>query len=100
MLAERAQASGGVLVARMASLLEHETTEADDDDVDEARTSLHDDMERYSKVIQGVRERVKLVNNLGDDTTEEPLRDVLETMEANAHHCEHSLVDVSLGLWG
>jgi starvation-inducible DNA-binding protein len=95
-IAERAQAIGGVPVSGMESLLDHATIEAEDDDVYDARTSLQNDMELYSEMIESMREHVKLANNLGDFTTEEVLREVLETMEEDAHHFEHYLEDDSL----
>jgi len=97
-IAERAQAIGGVPVSGMDSLLEHATIESEDDDVYDVRTSLHNDMELYSEVIQGMREHVKLANNLGDFATEEVLREVLATLEEDAHHFEHYLEDDSLVL--
>jgi len=55
-------------------------------------------MSLCSEVIQGMREHVKLANNLGDFATEEVLREVLATLEEDAHHFEHYLEDDSLVL--
>ncbi|WP_373189427.1 DNA starvation/stationary phase protection protein DpsA [Halolamina sp.] len=96
LLGERAQAIGGTPVTGMESLLEHATIEAEDDDIYDIRTSLENDLELYSEAIPGLREHVKLANNLGDFTTEEILRDVLETVEEDAHHVEHYLEDDTL----
>ena len=95
-LAERAQAIGGVPVARMETLSEHATVEPEDEDVYDVRTSLQNDLDIYSQIITTMREHVKLANNLGDYTTEEILRDVLETVEEDAHHVEHYLEDDTL----
>lgn len=95
-LAERAQAIGGVPVAGMASLSEHATVEPEDDDVYDVRKSLENVLAIYSEIITGMREHVKLANSLGDYTTEEILRDVLETVEEDTHHVEHYLNDDSL----
>jgi len=97
-LAERAQAIGGTPVAGMESLLEHATIESEDDDIYDARTSLEHDLALYSEIIQGMREHIKLANNLGDFTTEEILRENLETIEEDAHHIEHYLEDDTLVL--
>ena len=43
-------------------------------------------------------EFVALANELGDYTTEEILRDELETLEEHAHHFEHYLEDDTLVL--
>ena len=95
-LAERAQAIGGVPVAGMDSLSEHATVEPEDDDVYDVRTSLENYLEIYSEIITGMREHIKLANSLGDFTTEEILRDVLKTVEEDGHHVEHYLEDDTL----
>jgi DNA-binding ferritin-like protein len=96
LLGERAQAIGGTPVAGMESLLEHATIEPEGTDIYGVRTSLEHDLALYSEAIQGLRDHITLANNLGDYTTEEILRGVLETVEQDAHHVEHYLEDDSL----
>lgn len=95
-IAERAQALGGVPVAGMQAMLDKATVTPEDDDVYNARTSLENDLEMYGDIIEGMREHIKLCNNLGDYATEELLREILVTVEEDAHHIEHYLEDDSL----
>lgn len=95
-IAERAQALGGVPVAGLDALSEHATVTAEDDDVYGARDSLENDLEMYGDVIEGMREHIKLANNLGDYATEEMLRGILVHVEEDAHHLEHYLEDDSI----
>jgi DNA-binding ferritin-like protein len=97
-LAERLQALGGVPHASMPALVENATVEAEDEDVYDIRTSLANDLEMMGDIIESYREHVELASGLGDYTTEEMLRDQLETIEEHAHHIEHYLEDDTLVL--
>ncbi|MFB6127577.1 MAG: DNA starvation/stationary phase protection protein DpsA [Halolamina sp.] len=96
MLAERAQAIGGVPISGMDTLEEHATVGHEGPDAYGLRDSLENDLELYGDIIEDLREHVKLANNLGDYTTEEILRDVLEDVEDDGHHIEHYLEDDTL----
>jgi DNA-binding ferritin-like protein len=96
LLAERAQALGGVPVAGGKNLEEHAPVEPEGDDVYDVRTSLENDLELYGEIIESLREHVHLTSNLGDYASEEVLRDVLVDAEEAAHHLEHYLEDDSL----
>src|SRR6056297_3520885 len=52
MIAERAQAIGGVPVAGPANQQEHATIEFEGEDVYDIRTSLENDMEAYATIIE------------------------------------------------
>jgi DNA-binding ferritin-like protein len=95
-LAERAQAIGGVPMSGGANYEEHAPFEPEGDDVYDVRTSLENDLEAFGVIIESVRDHIELANELGDYTTEELLRDVLETVEEHAHHLEHYLEDDTL----
>jgi len=97
-LAERLQALGGVPHASMTALVENATVEAEDEDVYDVRTSLANDLEMMGDMIESYREHVELASALGDYTTEEMLRDQLETIEEHTHHIEHYLEDDTLVL--
>lgn len=99
-IAERAQALGGVPVAGMHSLADHATVEPEDNDVYDIRTSMENDLETYGDIIEGMREHIKLANNLGDYATEEMLKEILVVVEKDAHHHEHYLEDDSLVVEG
>ena len=95
-LAERAQALGGTPVSSMGNLQDHATIEAEDEDVYDIRTSLHNDMELYGDVIESLRDHIELAENLGDPTTAQILREILVETEEDAHHIEHYLEDDTL----
>ncbi|MCX2819849.1 DNA starvation/stationary phase protection protein [Haladaptatus sp. F3-133] len=95
-LAERAQALGGVPHASMVTLDEKSPVEAEDEDVYDIRTSLGKDLEMYGDIIETLRDHIALVQDLGDHTTAEILRDNLVQVEEDAHHIEHYLEDDSL----
>ena len=95
-LAERAQAIGGVPISGMDTMEEHATVAHEDPDAYDLRVSLENDLEVYGDIIEDMREHVKLANNLGDYTTEQILRDVLEHVEDDGHHIEHYLEDDTL----
>ena len=95
-IAERAQAIGGVPVASMPALSERATVEPEDEDVYDIRTSLENDLEIYGEIIEGLREHIRLANNLGDYATEEILKEILVEVEEDAHHIEHYLEDDTL----
>ena len=99
-IAERAQALGGVPVSGMRSLADTATVEPEDDDVYDIRTSMENDLEMYGDVIEGLREHIKLANNLGDYATEQLLTEILAVVEEDAHHHEHYLADDSLAVEG
>jgi len=96
--AERAQAIGGVPLSGGSTYEEHAPIEREGDDVYDIRTSLGNDMEAMGTVIETMRDHVALANELGDYTTEEILREHLETVEEHAHHFEHYLEDDTLVL--
>ena len=96
--AERAQAIGGVPLSGGSTFEEHAPVEPEGDDVYDIRTSLENDMEIMGDMIETMRDHVALANDLGDYTTEEILREELETLEEHAHHLEHYLEDDTLVL--
>ena len=95
-IAERAQALGGVPVAGPANQQERATVDFEGEDVYDVRTSLRHDLVVYGDIIEDLREHVELANSLGDYATEEILREILVTVEEDAHHHEHYLEDDSL----
>ena len=97
-LAERAQAIGGVPLSGGANYEAHAPIEPEGDDVYDVRTSLENDMEAFGVIIESMRDHIELANDLGDYTTEEILRDNLQTVEEHAHHLEHYLENDSLVL--
>ncbi|MFC7058840.1 DNA starvation/stationary phase protection protein DpsA [Halovenus salina] len=97
-LAERLQALGGVPNASMTTLAEEATVEAEDEDVYDIRTSLHNDLEMMGDIIESYREHIELAAGLGDHATAQMLREQLETIEEHTHHVEHYLEDDTLVL--
>jgi DNA-binding ferritin-like protein len=97
-LAERAQAIGGVPLSGGSTYEEHAPIEPEGEDVYEIRTSLENDVEAFGTIIEAMRDHIELANELGDYTTEELLRETLETVEEHAHHLEHYLEDDTLVL--
>jgi starvation-inducible DNA-binding protein len=95
-IAERAQAIGGVPIAGPANQEEHATVEFEGEDVYDIRTSLENDLEIYGDIIESLREHVELAGNLGDHATAEILRQILVEVEDDAHHVEHYLEDDTL----
>ncbi|MUW15374.1 DNA starvation/stationary phase protection protein [Halorubrum sp. CBA1125] len=95
-LAERAQALGGVPLSGGANYEEHAPVSPEDADAYDIRTSLENDLEIFGDIIEQLREHIRLANNLGDYTTEELLREILEDVEVHAHHVEHYLEDDTL----
>ncbi|MFC5277616.1 DNA starvation/stationary phase protection protein DpsA [Halorubrum rubrum] len=95
-IAERAQALGGVPLSGGANYEEHAPVTPEDADAYDVRTSLENDLEMFGDVVESLREHVRLANNLGDYTTEDHLRDVLEDVEEHGHHVEHYLEDDTL----
>ncbi len=97
-IAERAQALGGVPVAGPSNQEERATVEFEGEDVYDVRTSLQNDLEMYGDIIEDMREHIQLAGNLGDPATEEILRRILVEVEEDAHHIEHYLEDDTLVL--
>ncbi|MFR9705103.1 ferritin-like domain-containing protein, partial [Aeromonas sanarellii] len=64
-IAERAQAIGGVPIAGPANQEEHATVEFEGEDVYDIRTSLENDLEIYGDIIESLREHIELAGNLG-----------------------------------
>lgn len=95
-VAERAQALGGVPVAGPSNQEEHATVEFEGEDVYDIRTSLENDLDMYGDIIESMREHVELAENLGDHATAEILREILVDLEDDAHHIEHYLEDDTL----
>ncbi len=98
LIAERAQALGGVPVAGMPALTDRATVSFEDEDVYDIRTSLEHDLEIYGDIIESIRDHIELADNLGDYYTGEMLREILIGVEEDAHHIEHYLEDDSLVL--
>jgi len=96
--AERAQAIGGVPLSGGSTFEEHAPVEPEGDDVYDIRTSLHNDMAMLGDMIEMMRDHVEMVENLGDYTTGEIIREALEDVEEHAHHFEHYLEDDTLVL--
>ncbi|TKX76243.1 DNA starvation/stationary phase protection protein, partial [Halorubrum sp. SD626R] len=90
-LAERAQALGGVPLSGGANYEEHAPVTPEDADAYDIRTSLEHDLEMFGDITEQLREHIQLANNLGDYNTEEQLRDILEDVEEHGHHLEHYL---------
>ncbi len=97
-IAERAQAIGGIPVAGPSNLEERSPVEFEGEDVYDIRTSLRNDVEAMSTLIETLRDHIELASDLGDYTTEEILREQLVTIEEHAHHLEHYLEDDTLVL--
>jgi starvation-inducible DNA-binding protein len=97
-LAERAQAIGGVPLSGGSTYEEHAPIDPEGEDVYDIRTSLETDVEAFGTIIEAMRDHIELANDLGDYTTEELLRETLETVEEHAHHLEHYLEDDTLVL--
>ena len=97
-IAERAQAIGGVPLSGWSTFEEHAPIEPEGEDVYDIRTSLENDLEAFGVLIETLRDHIELANDLGDYTTEELLRETLETVEEHAHHLEHYLEDDTLVL--
>jgi starvation-inducible DNA-binding protein len=97
-LAERAQAIGGVPLSGGSTYEEHAPIDPEGEDVYDIRTSLENDVEAFGTIIEAMRDHIELANDLGDYTTEELLRETLETVEEHAHHLEHYLEDDTLVL--
>ena len=98
LIAERAQAIGGVPLSGGATYEAHAPIEPEGDDVYDIRTSLENDMEAFGVIIESLRDHIGLASQLGDYATEELLRNTLETVEEHTHHLEHYLEDDSLVL--
>ena len=97
-IAERAQALGGVPVAGPVNLADHSYVEFEGEDVYDVRTSLRNDMERFGDIVEHFRDHIELSNNLGDYASEEVLRAAISDYEEHAHHLEHYLEDDTLVL--
>ncbi|MFC6754643.1 DNA starvation/stationary phase protection protein DpsA [Halorubrum tibetense] len=95
-LAERAQALGGVPLSGGANYEEHAPVSPEGPDAYDIRTSLENDLEVFGDITEQLREHIQLANNLGDYNTEELLRDVLADVEEHGHHIEHYLEDDTL----
>lgn len=95
-IAERAQAIGGVPVAGPSNLEERATVEFEGEDVYDVRTSLSNDLEIYAETVERMREHVQLAGDLGDYGSEEILRETLVIIEDDAHHFHHYLEDDTL----
>ena len=96
--AERAQALGGVPLSGGATYEAHATVEPEGEDVYDVRTSIANDMEMLGDMIESLREHIAMVEDMGDYTTGEIIRENLETVEEHAHHFEHYLEDDTLVL--
>ena len=95
-IAERAQALGGVPLSGGANYEEHAPVSPEGKDAYDIRTSLENDLEMFGDITETLREHIQLASSLGDYTTEEQLREVLETVEEHGHHLEHYLEDDTL----
>ncbi len=97
-LAERAQAIGGVPLSGGATFEAHAPITPEGEDVYDIRTSLQNNLEAMGTMIESMRDHIGLANELGDYTTDEILRENLETLEEHTHHFEHYLEDDTLVL--
>ncbi|WIV66134.1 DNA starvation/stationary phase protection protein DpsA [Natrialbaceae archaeon AArc-T1-2] len=97
-IAERAQAIGGVPVSGMRNLENRATVEHEGEDVYDVRTMLENDLEIYGEIIESMRDSIDLAENLGDPATAQILREILVTLEDDAHHFDHYLEDDTLVL--
>ncbi|GAB3038132.1 DNA starvation/stationary phase protection protein DpsA [Natronobiforma cellulositropha] len=98
LIAERAQALGGVPVSGPANLEARATVEFEGEDVYDVRTMFENDLEIYGDIIESMRDSIELAANLGDYATSQILREILVTVEDDAHHFEHYLEDDTLVL--
>ena len=97
-IAERAQALGGVPVSGPSNQEDRATVEFEGEDVYDIRTMMRNDLEMYGDIIESLRDSIELAENLGDHATAEILREILVTTEEDAHHFEHYLEDDTLVL--
>ncbi|ADD07039.1 ferritin [Natrialba magadii ATCC 43099] len=97
-IAERAQALGGVPVSGPTNQERRATVEFEGEDVYDVRTMFQNDLEMYGDIIESMRDSIELAENLGDYATVEILREILVTLEDDAHHFEHYLEDDTLVL--
>lgn len=95
-LAERAQALGGVPLSGGANYEDRAPVTPEDEDVYDIRTSLENDLEIFGDIVEQLREHEQLARNLGDPATAELLREVLIDVEEHGHHLEHYLEDDTL----
>jgi len=98
LIAERAQALGGVPVSGMDALSERATVDGEGEDVYDVRTMFENDLEMYGDIIESMRGSIELAENLGDPTTAQILREILVELEDDGHHFEHYLEDDTLVL--
>ncbi|WP_255190891.1 DNA starvation/stationary phase protection protein DpsA [Natronobeatus ordinarius] len=98
LIAERAQAIGGVPVSGPTNLERRATVEFEGEDVYDVRTMLENDLEMYGEMIESMRDSIELATNLGDHATSQILREILVDLEEDAHHFEHYLEDDTLVL--
>ncbi len=97
-IAERAQAIGGVPVSGPTNLEERATVEFEGEDVYDIRTMFENDLEMYGDIIESMRDSIELAENLGDHATAQILREILVEVEDDGHHFDHYLEDDSLVL--
>jgi DNA-binding ferritin-like protein len=97
-IAERAQALGGVPVSGPSNQEDRATVEFEGEDVYDVRTMFENDLEIYGDIIESMRDSIELADNLGDHATAEILREILVTLEEDGHHFEHYLEDDTLVL--
>ncbi|MDJ1433414.1 DNA starvation/stationary phase protection protein DpsA [Halostagnicola sp. A-GB9-2] len=98
LIAERAQALGGVPVSGPTNLEQRATVEFEGEDVYDVRTMFQNDLEIYGDIIESMRDSIELAENLGDYASAEILREILVEVEDDAHHFEHYLEDDTLVL--
>ncbi|WP_312909266.1 DNA starvation/stationary phase protection protein DpsA [Natronosalvus caseinilyticus] len=98
LIAERAQALGGVPVSGPSNLEDRATVEFEGEDVYDLRTMMENDLEIYGEIIESMRDSIELATNLGDHATAQILREILVDVEDDAHHFEHYLEDETLVL--
>ena len=98
LIAERAQAIGGVPVSGPTNLEQRATVEFEGEDVYDVRTMLENDLEIYGEIIESMRDSIELARNLGDHATAQLLSEILVEVEDDAHHFEHYLEDDTLVL--
>ncbi|MXV61889.1 DNA starvation/stationary phase protection protein [Natronorubrum sp. JWXQ-INN-674] len=95
-LAIRVHALGGVPVCGPMGVRQHAPIEIEDSHHYDVRSSLERDLDGYATLAVQMRDHVELVDQLGDETTGELLREHLTTIEADAHTIEKYLADDTL----
>jgi DNA-binding ferritin-like protein len=95
-LAVRIVELGGVPPNTPPTIQEYAEVHLEAEDLYDLRVSLAGDFEGYATLIASMRDHVGLVEDVGDPSTGELLRDRLEALEDDAHGLEQFLEDDTL----